>query len=88
MLVSGAACGEAANLVDDHDGSYWIDEEEFIAVCVEKQYLKEAPMENLLKVKEGQNLFHKAIEIHTLVGSGGVKDGSRILADSRLTVSN
>ena len=28
MLASGAPCGEAANLVDNHGGSYWVDETE------------------------------------------------------------
>lgn len=74
MLASGAACGEAANLVDDHDGSYWIDEEESIAVCIEKQYSRKRKWENLLKVKGGQNLLNMLIEIHSEKYLSGVME--------------
>ena len=67
MLASGASCGEAANLVDNHGGSYWVSWQRLIAMIREKWSLSDLRWSN----KEDKDLFDRgeeAIEIYGLVG--------------------
>ena len=47
----GASCGEAANLVDNHGGSYWVSRQIFIAMIRKKWSLSDLRWSN---VRRGQ----------------------------------
>lgn len=55
MVVGGAACGEGPNLVDNHDGSCSVGEEEFIEVlevCVEKRFSRKLKWKMCSKLRK------------------------------------